>query len=214
MRVVDCGGQGTDAWKSARCGVITATRMKNVCSTINSGEAAGRRNCRAEMICEILTGQPTDDIFVTADMLRGKELEADARRAYEMATLQTVTQVDFVLHPTNDHIGCSPDGLVGDDGMVEIKVPKTGTHLEYINMGLAPAEYRKQMYTQMLCCERKWCDFVSYDPRLPTEYQLFIIRFHRDERELILMEATAIEFLREVYENISNMKNKPMFIGV
>ena len=214
MRIIDCGGQGTEAWKLARCGVITATRMKDVLITIRSGESAYRRNCRAEMICEILTGQPTDDIFVTADMLRGKELEAEARKAYEMATLQTVTQVDFVLHPTNDRIGCSPDGIVGDNGLVEIKVPKTGTHLEYINMGVAPAKYREQMYTQMLCCERSWCDFVSYDPRLPSEYQIFIVRFHRDERELILMEAAAVEFLREVDENIANLKTKPMFIGV
>ena len=214
MRIIDCGGQGTDAWKLARCGVITATRMKDVLSTIKSGESASRRNCRAEMICEILTDEPADDIYVTPAMLRGKELEGEARRAYEMATLQTVTQVDFILHSTNDRIGCSPDGLVGSDGMVEIKCPNTATHLEYINMGVAPAEYRKQMNTQMLCAERKWVDFVSYDPRLPVEYQLFIIRFHRDERELILMEAAAIEFLREVDAQIAGLKDKPMFIGV
>ena len=214
MRIIDCGGQGTDAWKLARCGVITATRMKDVLSTIKSGESASRRNCRAEMICEILTNEPADDIYVTPAMLRGKELESEARRAYEMATLQTVTQVDFILRSTNDRIGCSPDGLVGSDGMVEIKCPNTATHLEYINMGVAPAEYRKQMNTQMLCAERKWVDFVSYDPRLPAEYQLFIIRFHRDERELILMEAAAIEFLREVDAQIAGLKYKPMFIGV
>ena len=214
MRIIDCGGQGTDAWKLARCGVITATRMKDVLSTIKSGESASRRNCRAEMICEILTDEPADDIYVTPAMLRGKELEGEARRAYEMATLQTVTQVDFILHPTNDRIGCSPDGLVSGEGMVEIKCPNTATHLEYINMGVAPAEYRKQMNTQMLCAGRKWVDFVSYDPRLPVEYQLFIIRFHRDERELILMEAAAIEFLREVDAQIAGLKDKPMFIGV
>ena len=213
MRIIDAP-QGSQEWLQARAGKITASRMKDAMASIKSGEAASRRNYRAELVVETLTGLPYEDYFQTPDMIRGKELEPEARAAYEAVTLQSVKQVGLVLHPKHDRIAASPDGLVGNDGLVELKVPKTGTHLEYIQLGVAPSEYRLQMMCQMLCCERKWCDFCSYDPRMPQEYQLFIIRVHRDEKEMILLEAAALTFLREVDETIANLKTRPVFIGL
>ena len=197
MRVIDCV-QGTPEWKMARAGKITASRMSAVMATIKSGEAAERRNYRAELICEILTGVPADGGFQSAEMAWGVEKEPAARELYKLKTLQEVSQVGLVLHPTNDRIAASPDGLVGTDGLIEIKAPLTATHLEYMMMGVPPAKYRYQMLTQLLCCERKWCDFVSYDPRLPVEYQLLIYRYYRDDKEIILMEASAKQFLDEL----------------
>jgi putative phage-type endonuclease len=213
MRILDYP-QGTPEWLQARAGKITASRMRDIMASIKSGEAAARRNYRAELVVETLTGLPYEDYFQTPDMLRGKELEPEARAAYEAVTLQTVQQVGLVLHPKIDRIAASPDGLVGEYGLVELKVPKTGTHLEYIQLGVVPSEYRYQMMTQMLCCERDWCDFCSYDPRMPVEYQLFIIRFHRDVKDILLMETAAMGFLKEVDETLSNLKQRPVFIGL
>jgi hypothetical protein len=188
--------------------------MKDVRATIKSGEAASRRNYRAELICETLTHLPYEDNdFQSEDMLRGIELEAEARAAYSAVTMQEVTQVGLVLHPANDRIASSPDGLVGLHGMVEIKVPKTGTHLETLMLGLTPSQYRDQMHTGILCCERDWCDFVSYDPRLSKEYQLLIFRFLRDDKELILIEAAAKTFLDEVDQSIAQIAQYPVFRG-
>ena len=210
MRIVDCI-QGTPEWKRYRSGKVTASRFDDVMATIKSGEAASRRNYRAELVCETLTGEPFEDIYQTADMLRGTQLEPAARAAYSAATMQEVTQVGLVLHPKHDRIAVSPDGLVGQHGLCEIKCPKTGTHLETLLMGVPPSQYRRQMWAQMMVCERDWCDFVSYDPRLPVEYQLIIFRFMRDEKELILMEASALQFLDEVDATIKQIEQQPVF---
>ena len=142
---------------------------------------------------------------------RGIELEPAARAAYEAVTMQKVTQVGLVLHPKYDRIAVSPDGLVGEHGMCEIKCPKTGNHLETLMLGIPPSQYRRQMWAQMMCCERDWVDFVSYDPRLAVEYQLIIFRFMRDEKEIILMEAAALQFLAEVDATIEQIKQQPVF---
>jgi hypothetical protein len=213
MRVIDCT-QGSDAWKRHRAGKVTGSRFDDVCATIKSGEAASRRNYRAELVVETLTGEPYEDIYQTADMLRGIELEPEARAAYSAITMQEVTQVGLVLHPKYDRIAASPDGVVGQHGLLEIKVPKTGTHLETLLLGVTPSQYRRQMLAQLMCCERDWVDFVSYDPRLPKEYQLIIFRFMRDEKEIILMEAAALQFLAEVDQTIEQIKQQPVFRGI
>jgi hypothetical protein len=128
--------------------------------------------------------------------------------------MQEVTQVGLVLHPKYDRIAASPDGVVGQHGLLEIKVPKTGTHLETLLLGVTPSQYRRQMLAQLMCCERDWVDFVSYDPRLPKEYQLIIFRFMRDEKEIILMEAAALQFLAEVDQTIEQIKQQPVFRGI
>jgi hypothetical protein len=213
MRIIECV-QGTLEWRKLRCGRITASRFDDVMATINSGEAASRRNYRAELVCETLTGEPFEDIYQTADMLRGIRLEPDARAAYQTVTMQEVTQVGLVLHPKYDRIAVSPDGLVGKHGLVEFKVPKTGTHLETLLRGTPRSEYRRQMWAQMMCCEADWCDFCSFDPRLPKEYQLIIFRFMRDEKEIILMEAAGLQFLSEVDSTIAQIAQQPVFKGI
>lgn len=204
MRIIDCV-QGTPEWKQARAGKITASRMSAVMASIKSGEAAERRNYRAELVCETLTGQPCEDVFESGPIIWGREHEAEAREIYKARTFQEVTQVGLVLHPTNDRIAASPDGLVGTDGLIEIKCPLTATHLEYLMTGVPPSKYRYQMLTQMLCCGRAWCDFVSYDPRLPAEYQMLIYRYYRDDKEIILMEASAKQFLDELDATLAQL---------
>ena len=214
MRVIDCI-QGSDTWKRHRAGSITASRFSDVMATIASGEAKGRINYRAELVCETLTHEPFEPSFqATADMLRGIELEPAARAAYEAVTMQKVTQVGLVMHPKYDRIKASPDGLVGSDGLVEFKAPKTGTHIHTLLTGVVPSEYRRQMWAQMMCTGRLWVDFCSYDPRLPKEYQLIIFRFMRDEKEIILMEAAALQFLSEVDSTIAQIKQQPVFRGI
>lgn len=204
MRIIDCV-QGTPEWRAARAGKITASHAAYIMASISKGEAASRRNYRARLVCEILTGEPVEEDFQSGPMLWGVEHEPAARDLYAELTLQTVQQVGFVLHPTIDRIGASPDGLVGNKGCIEIKCPNTATHLETLMRGTVPSEYRYQMWTVMLCCEREWCDFVSYDPRLPPEYQLIIYRFHRDDKEIILMEASAKQFLAELDATLAQL---------
>lgn len=206
MRVVDCV-QGSDEWQVIRAGKVTGTGFKKLMATIKTGEAAERRNYRAKIVCEMLTGHPAPPEFVSDEMRWGTDHEAEAREVYAQLTLQDIRQVGFVLHPTNDRIGVSPDGLVGEKGLLEIKCPLTATHLNYLMMGVVPSEYKLQMLGQMLCCEREWCDFMSYDPRLSLEYRYFIHRFYRDEKQLILMEAAAKTFLDEVDATIAQLPN-------
>lgn len=214
MRVVNVE-QGTDAWYRARIGLVTASHFSDLMSQVNSGESAGRRNYRARLVCEILTGEPYQEDFQSEDMKRGIEVEAEARAAYEAVTMQKVAQVGLILHPKYDRIAASPDGIiVGTKGLVEFKCPKTGTHLETLLLGVTPSKYRKQMLAQMMCAESDYVDFCSYDPRLPKEYQLIIFRFMRDEKEIILMEAAALQFLAEVDQTIEQIKQQPVFRGI
>lgn len=214
MREIKCE-QRSEEWYMARVGRITGSRMKDVRATIKSGEAATRRNYRAELICETLTGVPyDDDNYQSSEMLWGIQQEDAAIAAYTAVTMQQVTKAGLALHPTIDRVASSPDGLVGLHGMVEVKCPKTGTHLETLMLGVTPSQYRDQMHTGMLCCERDWCDFVSFDPRLPKEYQLIIFRFMRDDKELILIEAAARTFLDEVDQSITQLAKCPMFRGL
>jgi putative phage-type endonuclease len=214
MRIIDVV-QGTPEWHKARLGLVTASHFSDLMSQVKSGESAGRRNYRARLICEILTGEPYLEDFQSDDMKRGIEVEAEARAAYEAVTMQKITQVGLVLHPKYDRIAASPDGIIaGTKGLLELKCPKTGTHLETLLLGVTPSQYRKQMLAQMMCCEADWVDFCSYDPRLPKEYQLIIFRFMRDEKEIILMEAAALQFLSEVDSTIAQIKQQPVFRGI
>jgi putative phage-type endonuclease len=197
MRVIE-SIQGTSEWKAARAGHVTASRISDVMAKIKSGEAACRRDYKAQIVAEILTGAPSEDGYTNAAMQWGNEQEPFARAAYEIQTGQMVDQVGFVLHPTIERAGASPDGLVGDDGLVEIKCPKTSTHLQYVCIGKVPADYQPQMLWQMACTGREWVDFASYDPRLPERHQLFIRRLGRDNTRIAEFEAEVRNFQKEV----------------
>ena len=203
MKVLDFP-QGSDEWLASRAGKVTASRIADVMAKIKTGEAAARRDYRAQIVAEILTGRPQDGGFTNAEMQWGTEQEPFARSAYEVQTGVMVDQVGLVLHPSIDRAAASPDGLAGD-GLVEIKCPKTATHLQYLLDGEVPPKYEPQMLWQMACAERPWCDFVSFDPRLPDDLQLFVVRFKRDDERIAAMEAEVKAFLAGVDETVSKL---------
>ena len=189
--------QGTPEWMAERCGHVTASRMADVLATIKSGEAASRANYRAEIVAQRLTGI-VEEGYTNGAMAWGIEYEPLARAAYEIMQDVVVEEVGFIRHPMIQWSGASPDGLVADDGLVEIKCPNTATHIGYLLNGEAPAKYRPQMLWQMACTGRKWCDFVSFDPRMPNNLQLFVVRFVRDDARINEMREAVISFLAEV----------------
>lgn len=197
--------QGTDEWKQLRLGKVTASRIADVMSKGKGGaESAGVRNYRAQLVCERLTGQK-EDSYINGAMQRGTELEPMARECYEFLQGVTVDQIAFVDHPTVPMSGASPDGLVGEDGLVEIKCPNTATHIDYLLSNSAPSNYILQMLWQMACTGRKWCDFVSYDPRLPEDLQMLVIRYHRADDEIQALEAAVISFNKSVDNMLTDL---------
>jgi len=203
--------QGSEEWAQLRCGNVTASRAAAVIAMLQKGgEAAPRRDYRAEIICERLTGIPYPQSAQYARAVQwGKEHEADARNAYELKMGVLVDVVGYVGHPTIARFGCSPDFLVGDDGMGQIKCPDTATHIEWIRAGTVPIEHMPQMLAEMACCERAWCDFVSFDPRLPEHLQLFVVRFDRNEKWISTFEAEVEHFNAEVDQVMACLPQGP-----
>lgn len=197
--------QGSPEWLAARAGKVTASRINDVMAAKST---AAYRDYRAQIVAEILTGQPQESGFTNAAMQWGTEQEKFARVEYEMLCNWTVDEVGLVLHPTIEQGAASPDGLVSTDGLVEIKCPKTSTHLQTLIDKKQPRQYENQMLWQMACTGRQWCDFVSYDPRLPDDLQLFVHRFDRDEKRIEEIEAAVKQFLTEVTEMIDNIRKK------
>lgn len=189
--------QGTEEWLAMRLGHVTASCIADVMAKGKSGEAESRRKYKLKLIAERLTKQQ-QETFSNAAMEWGVEQEPYARMAYEVAVGEFVDKTGFWKHPSIEWVGASPDGLVGDDGLVEIKCPNTTTHIDYIYDDKVPAKYFKQIQCQLWVTGRKWCDFVSFDPRLPQPNQLFIKRCLRDEEFIPEMETEVREFLSEV----------------
>ena len=196
--------QGTEEWHQIRLGKVTASRVADVMSKVKTGESAGRKNYKMDLVVERLTNSPTSS-FSSPAMQWGTETEPLARMAYEAKFGLFVDQVAFCNHPTIKNFGCSPDGVVGD-GLIEIKCPNTTTHIEYLMGGIPPAKYVPQMQTQMACTGARWCDFVSFDPRLPSELQLIVIRLNRDDAYIQEIEAEVKQFLEEVEQIYSQLK--------
>lgn len=189
--------QGTDEWRLARCGKLTASRIAEALSRTKTGWGAGRDNIMAELITERLTGQPTEG-YVNKEMQWGTETEPQARDAYEFYADVDVVQTGFVLHPEIPDSGASPDGLVGDLGLIEIKCPNTATHINTLLGDPIAGKYIKQMQWQMACTGRQWCDFVSFDPRMPGSMRIFVKRVPRDEALIAEMTKEARLFLNEL----------------
>lgn len=189
--------QGSPEWLEARCGRVTASRISDVMARTKTGYGASRATYEAELIAERLTGQPAER-FTNAAMAWGTDTEPQARAAYSFMTDADVVEVGFVPHPSIPMAGASPDGLVGNEGLVEIKCPTTATHINTLLSGTIPDKYIKQMMFQMACTGRHWCDHVSYDPRLPGDLQLWIKRVHRDEDLIAEIEAEVRTFLAGV----------------
>ena len=196
--------QGSEAWLLARVGMVTASRVADVVAKTKSGYSASRATYMGELIAERLTGVPAQG-FTNAAMQWGTEKEPHAREAYRAQTFDEVVEVGFVIHPRIAQAGASPDGLVGDDGMLEIKCPNTATHIDTLLSGKVPEKYATQMMWQMASADRAWCDFVSFDPRLPPEMQLFVKRMERDDDRIAELEKEVTAFLAELDEKVSKL---------
>lgn len=193
--------QGSPEWLAARAGSLGASQVADAIARTKTGYGASRANIRARLVAERLTGQPMDS-FTNDAMRWGNEQEDNARTAYSFIHGHAVQEIGLALHPTIKGTHASPDGLIGDDGLVEIKCPNTATHIETLKSQTIPARYITQMDWQMACLGRQWCDFASFDPRLPEEMQLFVKRHHRDDTRIAELEALVVEFLAEVNADV------------
>ena len=196
--------QRTDAWMQQRLGKVTASRVADVLAKIKTGESASRKNYKMELVVQRLTGKQGES-FTNAAMEWGTEQEPFARMAYEAHTGTFVKEEGFVDHPTIEGFGCSPDGIVGE-GLIEIKCPNTANHIETVLENKAPSKYIPQMQCQMACTGAKWCDFVSFDPRVPEDLQLFVVRVERDQEYIDSMEVEVKQFLSEVLDLFNQLK--------
>lgn len=197
--------QGSDEWFAMRVGKVTASRISDIMAKGRNGEkSATREKYKAELICERLTGTKTEG-FTTQSMADGVERESVARSLYEAKFGVFVDEVAFVDHPTIPMSGASPDGIVAEDGLIEIKSPQAQAHLKHFKDG-APSNYLYQMYWQMACTGKKWCDFVSYQPYFPDYLQLVVKRYHRDDEEIQRIESEVMKFLSEVNEEVNKLE--------
>lgn len=199
--------QGTPEWFAARLGRATASRVADICAKTKSGPAASRGNYLLELVTERLSGEPTP-FFANAAMQWGTEQEPFAREAYEVTREVFVEEVGFIVHPLMKMAGASPDGLVGEHGLVEIKCPNSFNMVATLRANEVPAKYLPQIYFQMACTGRAWCDFVSYDPRLPTNCQLFVKRVERDHVRIAEIENEVEAFLAEVAATEAELRGR------
>jgi putative phage-type endonuclease len=196
--------QRSEAWFTQRLGKVTASRVADVIAKTKSGYSASRDNYMADLIVERLTGQKASS-FSNAAMEWGTEQEPAARAAYSAYTGELVEEVGFIDHPSVPMSGASPDGVVGE-GLVEIKCPATATHLDTLLAGTVPSKYIPQMQWQMACTNTRFCDFVSYDPRLPDHLRLFVKPVRRDNEYIAMLETEVTKFLTELEEKLTQLQ--------
>jgi putative phage-type endonuclease len=199
--------QGTPEWFAQRCGKVTASRICDVIAKTKSGWGASRENYAAQLVVERLTGEVAES-YTNGAMQWGTATEPEARLHYADAVIEPVTEIGFVEHKRILMSGCSPDALVGSNGLAEIKCPESKTHIQTLLGGSIPDKYQVQMLWQMACCERDYCDFVSYDPRLPEKMRMFVKRLERDDKRIKELEAMVEAFLDEVEEKVLALKSK------
>lgn len=197
--------QGSPEWFAIRCGKVTASRVSAVVARTKTGWGASRANYMAELVAERLTGAVAEG-YSNAAMQWGTDMEPEARRAYEFYRDVDVVQVGFVVHPRIEQSGASPDGIVSDDGLVEIKCPNTATHIDTLLSATVPGKYATQMQWQMACTGRRWCDFVSFDPRMPEAMQLFVKRVQRDDEAIAELEKLVTAFLEELDAKVAALR--------
>lgn len=198
--------QGSQEWFMARLGKVTASRVADIVAKTKSGYSTSRQNYLAQLVLERLTQKPTET-YSNSAMQWGTDTEPLARAAYEIKHDLMVSEIGFVPHPVIEMAGASPDGLVGDDGLIEIKCPNTATHIETLLNDTIKSEYKTQMQWQMACTGRQWTDFVSFDPRMPEKHQMKIIRVNKDKTVIQALEKEVNEFLTEVDKTIERIKS-------
>jgi putative phage-type endonuclease len=199
--------QGTEAWHQLRMGKVTASRVADLLAKTKTGPSASRGNYLIELALQRVT-KTIEESYTNAAMEWGTQTEPQARVAYEVKTGNFVDQVAFIDHPTIAGFGCSPDGIVDVDGLIEIKCPNSATHWSYIKANEPPNKYFIQMQAQMAVTGAKWCDFVSFDPRMPERSQLLVVRVMRDPEYILTMEAEIIQFLKEVDKEVQLMEKR------
>lgn len=189
--------QGSPEWFAQRLGKVTASRVADVIAKTKTGYSTSREGYMVELALERITGQRAE-AYTNSAMQWGTETEPLARAAYEALTGELVEETSMVQHPRIEMAGASPDGLVGADGLLEIKCPNSATHVQTLRSKKPAGKYITQMMWQMACTGRSWCDFVSYDPRMPEGLQLFTTRVPRDDKVIAELEAEVEKFLEEV----------------
>lgn len=194
--------QRSEAWHRCRLGRLTGSVAAEMCATVKTGEAAGRRNLRVRLTLERITGRSHASEFVSTAMQQGIDREVDACALYEALTGQMLSQSGFLSHVTL-MAGCSLDGHVGDfEGIVEVKSPQAATHLEYLKTGLIPGNYQKQILHNLWISGARWCDWLSYQPDFPEGLQVKLVRVMRDEAAITDYEHKAVAFLEEVQREV------------
>jgi putative phage-type endonuclease len=200
--------QRTQGWHDERLGLLTASRAKDIMAFSTKDKKtplAARQNYLAEKVVELLTGMPVVTPTVPA-MQHGIDCEPLARSDYEMVTGEIVDQAPFVVHPSVPYVGCSPDGLVGDDGLIEIKCPfSMAVHLETVRAKQMPEEHTPQIQFQLWVTDRKWCDFVSYDPRFPEPHRRFIQRIERDPKYIERLAEASASLWVEIQQALNDL---------
>jgi putative phage-type endonuclease len=202
--MVEIMEQKSEEWFKARLGKVTASRVADVLAKTKTGYSASRDNYMAQLVVERMTNTQAES-FTNAAIQWGTDQEPFARAAYEVQQNVLVDETGLVDHPTIEMAGASPDGLVGEDGLVEIKCPNTATHIDTLLTQTVPGKYITQMQFQMACTGRQWCDFVSFDPRMPTKAQLFVKRVQRDDSFIKEMESEITKFLAEVTAKVEQL---------
>ena len=198
--------QGTPEWFAMRNGKVSASRINDMIAKTKSGWSTSRENYMYELAIERLTGQKTET-FTSEHMRWGTENEPLARSAYQVKKNIFVTEVAWVNHFSVKNAGCSPDGLIDDDrGIIEIKCPLTKTHIKWMIDGVPPKEHTNQMMWQMAVTGRHYCDFVSFDPRLPEDLQLFVVRLERDDKYIEMLTDEVAKFEEEVTMLVTKLK--------
>ena len=197
--------QRSEGWFEQRLGKVSASCIHKVMARLKNGApGADRANYHAQLVTERLTGVPTEN-FSNAAMQWGTETEPQARAMYSFQIGEEVVETGFVPHPHIAMSGASPDGLVGGIGLVELKCPNSATHIATLSGANIDRKYLLQMQWQLACTERQWCDFASFDPRLPEEMQLHVQRVQRDEKLIDEIEAEVIKFLAEVDATVADL---------
>lgn len=198
--------QHTEEWFAIKSGKPSASRVTDIVKGVKGRYLAGREDYLLELAYETLTGE-REEHFVSADMQHGTEFEPIARATYEAKKGTLVDEVGFIDHDTIKNFGASPDGLVGKDGSIEIKCPKPKQHIKTLLKGHIKRDYLFQIQTLLMCSNRKWCDFVSFDPKAPDYLQLYIQRFHRDEIIIAEIETEVKKFNAELAQMVKQLKD-------
>jgi putative phage-type endonuclease len=193
--------ENREEWLKQRLGLVTGSAISNV---LMDSSKAGYRNYMAQLVCERLTGEPTET-YISPAMQHGIDTEDEARAAYMARNAVIVEEVGFIRHPKLE-AGCSPDGIVGQDGLIEIKCVQPATALDLLESKKVPADHYNQIQWQLAVTGRDWCDYVVYQPKLPERLRLNVMRVVRNQSDILNMTVKVEQFLEELNRKVKKLK--------